>query len=136
MADAGIGSRRGSEDLIRAGRVRVDGRPAVIGEKVDPELQRVEVDGTALPAVAASRSYWALNKPTGVVSTVRDRHAGRTVMELLPAQPRGTRLYPVGRLDEESEGLLLFTDDGKWAACCSTRATEWNASTWSAWIGP
>ncbi len=115
MADAGIGSRRGSEDLIRAGRVRVDGRPAVIGEKVDPELQRVEVDGTALPAVAASRSYWALNKPTGVVSTVRDRHAGRTVMELLPAQPRGTRLYPVGRLDEESEGLLLFTDDGKWA---------------------
>jgi 23S rRNA pseudouridine2605 synthase len=115
MADAGIGSRRGSEDLIRAGRVRVDGRPAAIGEKVDPELQRVEVDGRALPAVAASRSYWALNKPTGVVSTVRDRHAERTVMELLPAQARGTRLYPVGRLDEESEGLLLFTDDGKWA---------------------
>jgi 23S rRNA pseudouridine2605 synthase len=115
MADAGIGSRRGSEDLIRAGRVRVDGRPAVIGEKVDPEEQRVEVDGGALPAVAASRSYWALNKPTGVVSTVRDRHAERTVMELLPAQARGRRLYPVGRLDEESEGLLLFTDDGKWA---------------------
>ena len=115
MADAGIGSRRGSEDLIRAGRVRVDGRPAVIGEKVDPETQRVEVDGRALQAVAASRSYWALNKPAGVVSTVRDRHAERTVMELLPAQARGTRLYPVGRLDEESEGLLLFTDDGKWA---------------------
>jgi 23S rRNA pseudouridine2605 synthase len=115
MADAGIGSRRGSEELIRAGRVRVDGRPAMIGEKVDPGVQRVEVDGTALPAVAGSRSYWALNKPAGIVSTVRDRHAERTVMELLPAQARGTRLYPVGRLDEESEGLLLFTNDGKWA---------------------
>jgi 23S rRNA pseudouridine2605 synthase len=115
MADAGVGSRRSSEDLIRAGRVRVDGRPAVIGEKVDPGMQRVEIDGNALPAVAGSRSYWALNKPAGVVSTVRDRHAERTVMELLPAQARGTRLYPVGRLDEESEGLLLFTDDGRWA---------------------
>jgi 23S rRNA pseudouridine2605 synthase len=115
MADAGIGSRRGSEDLIRAGRVKVDGRLAVIGEKVDPGKQRVEIDGRALPAVAGSRSYWALNKPAGVVSTVRDRHAERTVMELLPAQARGTRIYPVGRLDEESEGLLLFTDDGKWA---------------------
>jgi len=116
MADAGVGSRRGSEDLIRAGRVRVDGRPAIIGEKVDLEVQRVEVDGKPLPAVAGTRSYWALNKPAGVVSTVRDRHAERTVMELLPAEARRhTRLYPVGRLDEESEGLLLFTDDGRWA---------------------
>lgn len=116
MADAGVGSRRGSEDLIRAGRVTVDGRPAAIGEKVDPSLQRVEVDGKPLPAPAGPRSYWALNKPAGVVSTVRDRHAEQTVMELLPAEARrGTRLYPVGRLDEESEGLLLFTDDGAWA---------------------
>jgi 23S rRNA pseudouridine2605 synthase len=115
MADAGVGSRRSSEDLIRAGRVRVDGRPAIVGEKVDPEMQRVQVDGKPLPAVAGSRSYWALNKPAGVVSTVKDRHAERTVMELLPAEARRTRLYPVGRLDEESEGLLLFTDDGTWA---------------------
>ncbi len=116
MADAGVGSRRGSEDLIRAGRVTVDGRPAAIGEKVDPSLQRVEVDGKPLPATAGPRSYWALNKPAGVISTVRDRHAEQTVMELLPLEARrGTRLYPVGRLDEESEGLLLFTDDGTWA---------------------
>ncbi len=115
MADAGIGSRRSSEDLIRAGRVRVDGRPAIIGEKVDPEMQHVVVDGEPLPAIGGSRSYWALNKPAGVVSTVKDRHAERTVMELLPPEARRTRLYPVGRLDEESEGLLLFTDDGKWA---------------------
>ncbi len=116
MADAGVGSRRSSEDLIRAGRVRVDGRPAIIGEKVDLEFQQVEVDGKALDPVTSARSYWVLNKPAGVVSTVRDRHAERTVMEFLPAEARrGARLYPVGRLDEESEGLLLFTDDGRWA---------------------
>jgi 23S rRNA pseudouridine2605 synthase len=116
MADAGVGSRRSSEALIRVGRVTVDGRPAIIGEKVDPDLQRVEVDGKLLPSTVGPRSYWALNKPAGVVSTVRDRHAERTVMELLPPQARrGKRLYPVGRLDEESEGLLLFTDDGQWA---------------------
>src|ERR1035437_9420150 len=116
MAAAGIASRRGGEDLVRAGRVTVDGRLAIIGELVDPEMQRVEVDGNPLPASVGPRSYWALNKPAGVVSTVRDRHADRTVMELLPPEAsRGTRLYPVGRLDEESEGLLLFTDDGAWA---------------------
>jgi 23S rRNA pseudouridine2605 synthase len=116
IANAGIASRRGGEDLVRAGRVRVDGRPAIIGEQVDPATQRVEVDGKPLPAAAGRRSYWALNKPAGVVSTVRDRHAERTVMQLLPPDARGTaRLYPVGRLDEESEGLLLFTDDGTWA---------------------
>jgi 23S rRNA pseudouridine2605 synthase len=116
IANAGIASRRGGEDLVRAGRVRVDGRPAIIGEQVDPATQRVEVDGKPLPAAAGQRSYWALNKPAGVVSTVRDRHAERTVMQLLPPDARRTaRLYPVGRLDEESEGLLLFTDDGTWA---------------------
>jgi 23S rRNA pseudouridine2605 synthase len=116
IAAAGLASRRGGEDLIRAGRVTVDGRPAVIGEQVDPEMQRVEVDGNVLPAVAGPRTYLALNKPAGVVSTVHDRHAPKTVMELLPLDtPPGARLYPVGRLDHESEGLLLFTDDGTWA---------------------
>jgi 23S rRNA pseudouridine2605 synthase len=116
MADSGVASRRGSEDLIRAGRVRVDGRPAIIGEKVDPETQRVELDGRLLPHVATTRAYWLVNKVRGVVSTVRDRHADRTVMDLLPVEIRASRrLYPVGRLDEDSEGLLLFTDDGAWA---------------------
>ncbi|MFI5258501.1 MAG: pseudouridine synthase [Candidatus Limnocylindrales bacterium] len=116
IAAAGLASRRGGEDLIRAGRVTVDGRLAIIGEQVDPTMQRVAVDGNPLPARVGPRSYWALNKPAGVVSTVRDRHADRTVMELLPPEARnGARLYPVGRLDEESEGLLLFTDDGAWA---------------------
>jgi 23S rRNA pseudouridine2605 synthase len=116
IAAAGLASRRGGEELIRAGRVRVDGRLAIIGEQVDPEMQRVEVDGNVLPSDARPRTYLALNKPAGLVSTVRDRHAPRTVMELLPSDtPAGTRLYPVGRLDHESEGLLLFTDDGAWA---------------------
>jgi cytidylate kinase len=116
IANAGIASRRGGEELVRAGRVTVDGRSAIIGEQVDPTMQRVEVDGAPLPAVSSKRSYWQLNKPAGVVSTVRDRHAERTVMEFLPQDARRTaRLYPVGRLDEESEGLLLFTDDGVWA---------------------
>ena len=116
IANAGIASRRGGEHLVRAGRVTVDGRAAIIGEQVDPTMQRVEVDGRQLPVVTGPRSYWAVNKPAGVVSTVRDRHAERTVMELLPVDARrSSRLYPVGRLDEESEGLLLFTDDGTWA---------------------
>ncbi|MGA2513313.1 MAG: pseudouridine synthase [Candidatus Limnocylindrales bacterium] len=116
IATAGLASRRGAEDLVRAGRVTVDGRAARIGEQVDRERQQIAVDGNLLPASVGPRSYWALNKPAGVVSTVRDRHADRTVMELLPPEARrGTRLYPVGRLDEESEGLLLFTDDGAWA---------------------
>lgn len=116
LAAAGIASRRSGEDLIRAGRVTVDGRPAILGQQVDPDMQQVLVDGKPLPAIERRRSYWVLNKPAGVVSTVKDRHAERTVMELLPPNARReARLYPVGRLDEESEGLLLFTNDGAWA---------------------
>jgi 23S rRNA pseudouridine2605 synthase len=116
MADAGIASRRAGEDLIRAGRVTVDGRPAILGEQVDPDLQKVMVDGKVLPKIELERSYWILNKPAGVVSTVKDRHAERTVMDYLPPNARREgRLYPVGRLDEDSEGLLLFTNDGAWA---------------------
>ncbi len=116
MASSGVASRRGSEDLIRAGRVLVDGRPAILGEPVDPEIQRIVVDGKPLPAITERRAYWILNKPAGVVSTVRDPHAARTVMELLPAEAKAQgRLYPIGRLDEESEGLLIFSNDGAWA---------------------
>ncbi len=116
MAAAGIASRRGSEDFIRAGRVTVDGRAAVLGEQVDPDMQKVLVDGKPLKVVTGPHAYWALNKPAGVVSTTHDRHAERTVMDFLPpAATGGRRLYPVGRLDGESEGLLLFTDDGAWA---------------------
>ena len=101
--------------MIRAGRVTVDGRPAVIGEQVDPQVEIIGLDGRLLPEAPRSHSYWALNKPAGVVSTVRDRHAFRTVLDVLPPEAKSARVYPVGRLDEMSEGLLLLTDDGTWA---------------------
>jgi 23S rRNA pseudouridine2605 synthase len=117
LAASGVASRRGAEALIAAGRVTIDGRPATIGESVDPALVRIAVDGRPLDAERTGRIHLALNKPAGVTSTVRDRHAGRTVVDLVPADIRrsGSRIYPVGRLDRDSEGLLLMTDDGPWA---------------------
>ncbi len=115
LAAAGIASRRGAEALIAAGRVTVDGRAAQLGEVVDPETSVVAVDGRSIGR-AAKRTYLALHKPAGVTSTVRDRHAERTVLDLVPAAGRREgRLYPVGRLDQDSEGLLLLTNDGEWA---------------------
>ena len=116
LASAGVASRRAADALVAAGRVTVDGRPAVLGERVDPAEQRVEVDGRHVGAQPAARVHLAAHKPPGVASTVRDRHAARTVLDLVPAElARGARLYPVGRLDQDSEGLLLLTDDGDWA---------------------
>ena len=116
LAAAGVASRRASEALIEAGRVRVDGRLARLGEQVDAALAHIEVDGIPV-GVGAARAYVALHKPAGVTSTTRDRHADTTVLDLLPTAivPDGTRLYPVGRLDRDSEGLLLLTNDGEWA---------------------
>jgi len=116
LATAGVASRRGADELVAAGRVKVDGRPAVLGEKVDPATQRVEVDGHPIATAEPARVYLALHKPPGVASTVRDRHAPRTVLQLVPSElAGGARLYPVGRLDQDSEGLLLLTNDGDWA---------------------
>jgi len=116
LASAGIASRRGADELIAAGRVTVDGRPAVLGERVDPSIQQVTVDGRPIGATEPSRVYLALHKPPGVASTVRDRHAPRTVLDLVPPDlAGGVRLYPVGRLDQDSDGLLLLTNDGDWA---------------------
>ena len=116
LAAAGVASRRAAEELVAAGRVRIDGRPATIGQKVDPAVATIEVDGTPV-GIGAARAYVALHKPAGVTSTTRDRHAATTVLELIPTAlaPDGTRLYPVGRLDQDSEGLLLLTNDGDWA---------------------
>jgi len=116
LADAGIASRRAAEVLVAAGRVRVDGRPALIGERVDPAVHAITVDGRPLPGPSA-HLHLVLNKPAGVTSTVRDRHAERTVLDLVPPAllARAGRLYPVGRLDRDSEGMLLLTNDGAWA---------------------
>jgi 23S rRNA pseudouridine2605 synthase len=116
LASAGVASRRSSEELIAAGRVRVDGRRATIGQQVDPETVLIEVDGRPIGS-AARTAYLLLHKPAGVTSTTRDRHAETTVLDLIPTAlvPDGARLYPVGRLDQDSEGLLLLTNDGAWS---------------------
>ncbi len=116
LAGAGVASRRGADELLAAGRVSVDGRPAAVGERVDPATQSILVDGRPVEAAAQRHVHFVLHKPAGVTSTVRDRHAGTTVIDLVPPELAGdARLYPVGRLDQDSEGLLLLTNDGDWA---------------------
>jgi 23S rRNA pseudouridine2605 synthase len=115
LADAGVASRRGADTLVTAGRVTVNGKPAVTGQRVDPRADALAVDGRPI-VPAGKRTYLVLNKPAGVTSTVSDRHAEETVLDLVPDDLRtsGGRLYPVGRLDKDSEGLILLTDDGDW----------------------
>ena len=111
MADRGVASRRKAEELISEGRVRVDGAVVTtLGTRV-PESARIEVDGRPIAAAAAHR-YVLLNKPVGIVSTAHDEHGRRTVVDHVGARER---LFPVGRLDTDSAGLLLLTSDGMWA---------------------
>ncbi|HYJ60120.1 MAG TPA: pseudouridine synthase [Actinomycetota bacterium] len=111
LARAGHGSRRSSEALIEAGRVTVDGRVATLGDKVDPSRSKVEVDGVPLNLDPSVR-YYAFHKPAGVVTTMHDER-GRP--DLRPYLPDGPRVFPVGRLDRDSEGVLLLTNDGELA---------------------
>ncbi len=108
LARVGFGSRRAAEDLIRRGRVTIGGREATLGDRVDAARDVIAVDGVPIPANPDLR-YFALNKPRGVTTTLRDPHAARTIAPLLPPGPR---VVPVGRLDRDSEGLLLLTNDG------------------------
>jgi cytidylate kinase len=116
LADAGVASRRKAEQLVADGRVTVNGERAGVGTVVDPARDRLALDGRAV-AAAERRVYLVLAKPIGVTSTVSDRHATRTVIDLVPPALRrdAPRLFPVGRLDRDSEGLLLLTNDGDWA---------------------
>ncbi len=111
LARAGYGSRRGCEEIIEAGRVRVNGQVAGLGSKADAARDKIVVDGRALRAVE-EMVYVALYKPRGVISTVTDPDLRPAVRDLIPLP--GT-LYPVGRLDFDSEGLLLMTNDGELA---------------------
>ena len=110
LAERGVASRRKAEEMILAGRVTIDGRRAELGQSVDPAKARVAVDGQALEQKKERQAYLMLHKPRGFVTTMEDRHAARTVAELVAGRPE--RLYPVGRLDKDSEGLLLMTNDG------------------------
>lgn len=112
LAQAGLGSRRAVENLVRAGRVSVDG--AVVRDlarRVDPATDHVTVDGSRI-VLDSRRRYWLVNKPAGVVTTASDPRGRPTVVELVPREPR---VYPVGRLDLDTEGLLLVTNDGELA---------------------
>ena len=113
MAQAGLGSRRENEKLIEAGRVRVNGRIAKLGDKADPEQDRIEVNGRLLKLRRnqAAPIYVALHKPKGVISSLQDEQGRgrRTVRDLVPLPGH---IYPVGRLDKQSVGLMLMTNDG------------------------
>jgi 23S rRNA pseudouridine2605 synthase len=109
MAAAGVASRRASEDLIAAGRVTINGEVAELGAKCDPAVDVVELDGERIN-IDPDRVYVMLNKPRGVVSTAEDPQGRQTVVELINLPQR---LFPVGRLDQDTEGLLLLTNDGE-----------------------
>ncbi len=112
IAAAGLTSRRAAEELIAAGKVRVNGAVASLGDKADAARDRITVDGKSL-APPEEKVYIMLNKPRGYVTTLKDEKGRRTVAELV-SEP-GVRLYPVGRLDMNSEGLLIMTNDGELA---------------------
>ncbi len=108
LARGGFGSRRTCELLIESGRVTVNGQVAELGRRVDVERDKVAVDDI-LVSTRAGLVYYLLNKPSGVVTTARDPHGRPTVIDLLPLEPR---VFPVGRLDADTEGLLVLTNDG------------------------
>lgn len=117
LADAGVASRRRAEEMVSAGRVSVNGAKATIGQLVDARSDVLSVDGKRVGEDLQQRIYLVMAKPAGTTSTVSDPHASETVLDLVPREmQRGAaRLYPVGRLDRDSEGLLLLTNDGSWS---------------------
>lgn len=112
LSSAGVASRRRAEELIEQGRVTVNGQVAQLGQSADPEEDTIAVNGRRIQ-LGDERIYIMLNKPRGYVTTLSDERGRKTVAELVSGV--GTRLYPVGRLDMDSEGLLLFTNDGEFA---------------------
>lgn len=114
LADCGVASRRKSEELINSGSVKVNGKIAQIGDKVDPYKDKVFVNGKRVTAAAKPKHrYIMLHKPRGFITTMNDERGRRCVAELIKDIPE--RVYPVGRLDKDSEGMLLFTNDGEFA---------------------
>ncbi|OQY32225.1 MAG: hypothetical protein B6243_07625, partial [Anaerolineaceae bacterium 4572_5.2] len=111
LARAGLGSRRGCEEFITAGRVTVNGKRATLGQKADAAKDKITFDGKEI-SLPKGFVYIALNKPRGVISAVTSPDPRPTVRDLIPIE---RRIYPVGRLDIESEGLILMTDDGELA---------------------
>ena len=115
ISEAGAASRRRAEELIAQGKVKVNGRPAKIGDKIDPFRDLVSVEGVNLPKKSRKRQYLylAVHKPRGFVTTMEDELGRKCIRELVKDLPE--RVYPVGRLDKDSEGLVLMTNDGAFA---------------------
>ena len=113
LAENGVASRRKSEELIERGKVRINGHPAQLGDKVDPRRDLVTVSGERVEPVSYGNVYIMLNKPRGYVTTMSDEMGRKCVAELVSEIEE--RIFPVGRLDKDSEGLLLFTNDGEFA---------------------
>ncbi|MDH3250189.1 MAG: rRNA pseudouridine synthase [Acidimicrobiia bacterium] len=109
ISRAGLMSRRAAEELISQGRIAIDGRIAVLGDRVDPSSQQVLVDGVPIPIAPDLRTY-LVNKPLGVISTADDPQDRKTVVDLVASD---VRVWPVGRLDADSEGLILVSNDGE-----------------------
>ena len=115
LADHGVASRRKCDELIAAGVVFVDGEPArELGLRIDPEKHKIEIDGVVLKPADARHRYYLLNKPSGVVCTSEERESRPRAIDLI-TDPRKGRIYTVGRLDEESKGLIILTNDGEFA---------------------
>ncbi len=112
LSECGVASRRKAEDLIAAGKVKVNGKPASIGDKVDPKKDTIVVAGKKVRK-GKNNTYIMLHKPRGFITTMSDEMGRKCVAQLV--EDVGVRVYPVGRLDRDSEGLLLFTDDGEFA---------------------
>ena len=111
LAECGIASRRESETLITAGRVAVNGAPAELGQRIDPKSDHVSLDGE--PVARDDKVYVLLHKPRGVITSAKDTHARKTVLDCVEGAPG--RLFPVGRLDRDVSGALLLTNDGELA---------------------
>ena len=126
MAHRGVGSRRKCEDLIQAGRVKVNGVVSKkLGSKIDPSIDQIAIDGKPLPAKTVHH-YIAMNKPPGYITACSDQHGSKLVVDLLPKKLLKTGLVPIGRLDKNTGGLLLFTNDGELAH----RLTHPSYSVW------
>lgn len=131
LASTGRWSRKEVKDLIRQGRVLSGGHPALRPEeKWDPEEAELTVDGQRVDC--APFVYLMLHKPAGLLSATEDRDQ-RTVLDLLPEHLRRRGLFPVGRLDKDTEGLLLLTDNGRWGTRCSRPSAMWIRYIWPMW---
>lgn len=112
LSECGVASRRKAEEMIAAGKVKVNGKPATIGDKINPKHDTVVVAGKKIRK-SKKNTYIMLHKPRGFITTLNDEMGRKCVAQLV--EDVGTRVYPVGRLDRDSEGLLLLTDDGEFA---------------------